>query len=87
MRTTVTLDSDVEALLKRAMRKRGLSFKAALNQAIRDGLTRPVPKLAQPFEQKTYRMGYRPELPLDRALSLAAALEDEEILRKMSLRK
>jgi hypothetical protein len=32
-------------------------------------------------------MGFRPELPLDRALSLAAALEDEELIRKLSLRK
>lgn len=87
MRTTVTLDPDVQALLKRQMRKKGMSFKAALNQAIRDGLSRPVPKNARPFKQKTYSMGYNPDVPLDRALALAAALEDEEIIRKMSLGK
>jgi hypothetical protein len=32
-------------------------------------------------------MGFRPELGLDKALSLAAELEDEEIARKLSLRK
>ncbi len=87
MRTTVTLEPDVEALIRKAMRKRGLSFKAALNQAVRDGLTRPAPRRGRPFALKTYRMGYRPEVSLDRALALAAALEDEEILRKMSVRK
>lgn len=87
MRTTVTLDPDVEALLKRRMRKKGVSFKVALNQAIRDGLSRPAPQQARPLDWKTYSMGVNPDVPLDRALSLAAALEDEEIIRKMSLRK
>ncbi len=44
MRTTVTLDPDVEALIQKAMKERGLSFKEALNSAIRAGLTRPKQK-------------------------------------------
>jgi len=87
MRTTVTLDADVEALVKRLMRKRRISFKAALNQAIRDGLSHAARSQARPYRLKTYRMGHRPEVALDRALSLAAALEDEELLRKMSVGK
>ena len=87
MRTTVTLDPDVEALLRRLMKKRGISFKAALNQAIRDGISRPSPRAARGFTLKTFHMGYRPEIALDKALSLAAALEDQEIVRKLSLRK
>ena len=38
-RTTVTLDSDVEQLLRDAMQRRRQSFKEALNQAIRSGLS------------------------------------------------
>jgi hypothetical protein len=38
VRTTVTLDRDVEALLRKAMRARGEKFKQILNEAIRDGL-------------------------------------------------
>jgi hypothetical protein len=38
MRTTVTLDPDVERLVKDAMRERGLSFKQALNEALRRDL-------------------------------------------------
>lgn len=87
MRTTVTLEADVEALIRRVMKRRGLSFKAALNQAIRDGLANPQPRESRPYVLKTFRMGYRPEAALDRALSLAAALEDEELIRKLSLRK
>lgn len=87
MRTTVTLDSDVVALLRKMMRERDLSFKAALNQAVRDGAAKPPSRSPRPCRIKTYRMGFRPELRLDQALSLAAALEDEEIARKMSVRK
>lgn len=39
MRTTVTLDADVEQLLRDAMQQRRQSFKEALNQAIRVGLS------------------------------------------------
>ena len=87
MRTTVTLDPDVLSLLRKAMREGGLSFKAALNQAIREGLVRRRPRNGSPYRLKTRPMGYRPDLPLDKALSLAAALEDEEIARKLSVRK
>jgi hypothetical protein len=38
MRTTVTLDPDVERLLKNAVRQRRQSFKQVLNNAIREGL-------------------------------------------------
>jgi len=87
MRTTVTLEPDVEALLRRLMKRKGMSFKAALNQAIRTGLSTPAPKASLPYRLPTFKMGYRPEAALDKALSLAAALEDEEIARKLSLRK
>ena len=40
MRTTVTLDADTERLLREAMRERNVSFKAAINDAIRRGLGR-----------------------------------------------
>ncbi len=38
MRTTVTVDDDVEHLLRQAMQQTGQSFKTTLNQAIRKGL-------------------------------------------------
>lgn len=83
----MTLDPDVEALLRRMMKDRGLSFKAALNQAVREGLMKPPARPPRRFRLRTYRMGYRPELRLHKALSLAAALEDDEIARKLSVRK
>jgi hypothetical protein len=49
VRTTVTLDEDVRLLLNREIRRSGLSFKEALNQALRRGLIRPRSTAAKPF--------------------------------------
>jgi hypothetical protein len=80
MRTTVTLDSDVEALLRKRMRDGGVSFKQALNEALRQGLTEARPP--RRFRTPTAKLGM-PTVNLDRALQLAAELEDEELVRKM----
>lgn len=84
MRTTVTLDPDVEALLRTRMRERGLSFKEALNSALRRALTETTGAEAKPYRLRTYRMGFRPGIDIDRALALAAADEDVEIERELS---
>ncbi len=83
----MTLDPDVEAMLRATMRERGLSFKEALNTAIRNGLGGAQKRGPRKYRLKTYQMGFRPEASLDKALAMAAALEDEEIARKLSLRK
>jgi hypothetical protein len=80
VRTTVTLDADTEQLLRRRMRERGISFKQALNDAIRAGLAAGEPRPA--FRTQTARMG-QSRVNLDRALQLAAELEDEELVRRM----
>jgi hypothetical protein len=85
MRTTITLDPDVEALVRKEMRERGLSFKQAVNEAIRAGL---APRSDLPaVGTRTFRMGFNPVIPLDKALRLAAELEDEELSRKLAARK
>jgi hypothetical protein len=85
MRTTVTLDSDVEALLRNAMRERGEPFKQVLNAAIRQGLSGPKRKPVKRFKQRTFDMG-PPLVDLTKALSLAAELEDAETVIRMSQR-
>lgn len=83
MRTTVTLDPDTEQLLRQRMRESGVSFKEAINDAIRSGLRRS----AEPaeFRTPTFSMG-RPVVDLDRALELAGDLEDEELIQRMHSR-
>ena len=85
MRTTVTLDSDVEQLLRARMKERGLSFKEALNQSIRAGAAKD--RTPRRFVQRAYAMGANPRFPWDRALAISDAIEDEEILRKLALGK
>lgn len=87
MRTTVTLDPDVDRLLAETMREKGVSFKEALNQAVRAGLTRRPATKRRRFVQKTYSLGGEPNFRRDKALAAADAIEDEELIRKMALRK
>jgi hypothetical protein len=87
MRTTVTLDPDVERLIRDAMRERAISFKAALNEAARVGLRGKQHQRTRKFTQKTFRMGEGQEFRWDKALAVADSIEDEELNRKLSLRK
>ena len=87
MRTTVTLDSDVERLIRDAMRERAISFKEALNDAARTGLSGKPSKRLKKFAQKSFRMGAGQEFRWDKALAVADAMEDEELSRKLTLRK
>jgi hypothetical protein len=87
MRTTVTLDPDVERLIRDAMRERAISFKEALNEAARTGLRGQGPKRAKKFSQQSFRMGEGQDFRWDKALAAADAIEDEELSRKLTLRK
>ena len=86
MRTTVTLDPDVAAKLKQEARDRGVSFKEALNSSVRRGLGGGS-AASRPYRVPKRRLGARPGVDLDRALTLAASIEDAEVARKLSLRK
>lgn len=86
MRTTVTLDSDAEALIRAVMKERGISFKDALNSAIRVGLTQ-ARKKGRPFVQQSFSLGVEQNFRWDKALVAAEAMEDEELIRKLAMRK
>lgn len=86
MRTTVTLDDDVAMALRQLAGQRGLSFKEALNSALRAGLM-PASSASAPYQVPSRPLGLRPGVDLDKALQLAGHLEDDEVLRKLALRK
>jgi hypothetical protein len=69
------------------MKERGATFKEVLNEAIRTGLRQKTARRVKRVKMPTFKMGFHPEVRLDKALALAATLEDEEIARKLSLRK
>lgn len=80
MRTTVTIDPDVEVLLQRVMRERGLSFKEVINAGIRNAYSQQPHAPKEPFQTPTFKIGFFPHVNLDKANQLAGQLEDEEIL-------
>jgi len=73
-------------LIRTAMKERGASFKDTLNTALRAGLTQNRPG-QRPFVQKTFSLGAEQNFRWDKALAAADAIEDEELTRKLSLRK
>jgi hypothetical protein len=78
MRTTVTLDPDVESMLRKEVRRRGEPFKQVLNNALRAGL-RTMKRRDEAFEPLTFDMG-KPRVDLTKAASLAAELEDDDLV-------
>ena len=74
--------------LKRRAHDAGVSLTRMLNRTLRAGLTAAERRRARPrpYRQRTVAMG-RPLADLDKALALAADLEDEEVARKLALRK
>jgi hypothetical protein len=83
-RTTVTLDPDVAKQLKDIARNRNVSFKVVLNDTVRAGIAAERGG-GRPYQVKSRPIGFR--IDLTHALQLAADLEDEEIIRKLALRK
>lgn len=57
VRTTVTLDDDVEAAIERLRRERGLGLSEALNLLARRGLT--IREHRSPFRQRRVDLGLR----------------------------
>lgn len=80
MRTTVTLDPDVQRLLEEAQARARRPFKQVLNDAVRAGLGRPVERVAA-FKQPVFSLG-RAKVDLTKAASLAAEIEDADTLAK-----
>lgn len=77
MRTTVTLDPDVEQYIREACNKRRKSFKRVLNDALRESLKPPTPKreLLPPRS-----MGFAPGVDPRKLSDLADDLEAEAFL-------
>jgi hypothetical protein len=86
MRTTVRIDPDLAARLRRIAHERGISFREALNSALRAGIGQRA-GASRAYRVPARRLGLRPGVDLDKAMALSSALEDEEIIRKLEQRK
>ena len=78
MRTTVTLDSDVEQIVRERMDAHGVSFKQALNDAIRDGVRGSADNT---FVTRTFNLGLR--VDLTHANRVVAELDNQVFLDKV----
>ena len=81
MRTTVTLDPDVERLLKTTAHRRGKSFKVVLNEAVRQSLG-PKRKSSKPIALRTFALGIHPHFAHRLPTEIADELEVEEYLAR-----
>ena len=88
MRTTVRVDDELLEQLKTRARKEEVSLTRLLNRTLKAGLQAGgARRRAQPaYRERVHAMGV-PRVALDKALALAATLEDEEIVRELTLRK
>lgn len=89
MRTTLTLDDRIAKALKALAHGSGKPFKQVLNETLQAGLAAgEAPPRARPYRVKPASLGgVLPGVDLTKALRLAGSLEDEEIARKLELRK
>jgi plasmid stability protein len=89
MRTTLTLDDDLAAALKENAYQKGKSFKAMVNEVLRAGLAHLAsPPKARPYTLEPVDLGgVAPGVDLNKALQLADALEDEEMIRELKDRR
>jgi hypothetical protein len=82
MRTTVTLDADVELLIRNAMERGRRSFKEVLNEAVRRALRSEAGEQSPPFVVQARPMGLRPGIDPAQLRAVDDELEVQEHLRK-----
>jgi len=78
MRTTLTIDDDLAAILERETKRKGMSFKDLVNSALRRGLVAEqlVPTKKQ-VVTRPHRFGFKPGIDLDKLNQFADELEVE----------
>ncbi len=81
MRTTVTIESDTEILLKEEVKRSGLSFKQVLNRSIRRALGRQ--DAARPPLEPLFDAPFPAEFAQRSFNRLADELDDEETIREL----
>ena len=79
MRTTITLEDDVAASLKRLEKRRGMKFKALVNQALREGIKCMIApaKKRSVFRTRAVDLGSCRAASLDNVAEVLAVAESE----------
>ncbi len=88
MRTTLTIEDSIMQQLRERAHKSDRPLKHIINTTLELGLRSLHKRPRGPrYRLKTFSMGAPRAVNLDKALQAAAMLEDEEIVRKMEVRK
>jgi len=83
VRTTLTIDDDVAAILEQERRRKGMSLKQVVNAALRRGLARDDSPVSRPeVRVRPMDLGLRPGIDPGKLNQLTDELEVEEFLRK-----
>jgi len=84
MRTTLTIDDGLLRQLRQKALDSGKPFKQVVNETLQAGLNAPVVARREPYRCPSFSMG-QPRWPvnLDKALALAAEIEDQEIMARL----
>lgn len=88
MRTTISINDELLLRLKEQAAQERISLTKLLNRILKEGMqsSQKVSRPKRSYREKSFPMG-EPLVGLDKALALAGKLEDEEIVRKILLRK
>jgi hypothetical protein len=84
----MTIDDRIAKALKALAHRTGKPFKQVVNETLQKGLAAAELRKTRPYRLKPVSLGGPlPGVNADKALRLSAALEDEEIIRELDLRK
>jgi hypothetical protein len=88
MRTTVRVDDELLERLKEQARREKVSLARMLNRTLRAGLQSGAARTRKrsAYREQVHSLG-TPRIGLDKALALAASMEDEEIERELAQRR
>jgi hypothetical protein len=84
MRTTLTIDDDLAAILKRESKRQGVSYKELVNTALRRGLLADELMPARPvIVTRPHAFGFKAGVDLDKLNQLSDELEGEALTQKI----
>ncbi len=85
MRTTLTIDPDVEQLLQREMQRTSGKLKTIVNDALRLGLGMRGKSVQPPrYKVETHAFGFKPGIDVDRLNQLLDEMEADENARRLT---
>jgi len=88
MRTTLDIEEHLLERVRKIARRTKLPVKEVVRRALGAGLAMLWPRpRRKTYRLTTFRMDFPPSLSLDKALPMAAVLEDDETVRKLLVGK